>query len=263
MGTGSIIKTDLYSINNIVQNTMLSYAKDLFIETLREAFSQDSFFHYVRDQWGFPFTPDHTDLPSESGINDDLTTRIFIGEAYRYDVKYYPALLIRGGGFRYVPISMSRNEGLVKYRATRIVDGYGHVKIFSEPSYFSLSGAWEGQITIDILAGDLTARDYLVDIISALIEIVYFHDFKNSGVFVKPISIGSPSEKDDGNDKIYMQTITCDVRTEWRQNIPVDTIIDAITFCVDFGNLQTTPPALAANLQVNGFVELLEEIQSM
>lgn len=262
MATGNLFRTDLYRIHNIVQNSMLSFPKDLLIETLREFFSQDSQFHYVKDQWGFPKTPDHTDLAPEAGLQDDVTTRLFIGEAFPYDMRYYPAILVRGGSFRYVPISISRNEELVQYRSLRITDGY-NVTYSSVPNCFVLSGAWEGQLSIDILTNDLQSRDAITELVAAMIEIVHYRTFKHAGVFFRPINGGSPAESEDNNGKIYKQTITCDVRTEWRKEVPIDTIIDSINFCVDFGNLSNTPAQIAPNIRVNTTIELIETIQNL
>ena len=121
MGTANTFKTDLYALHNYVQNTMLIHPKELMIEMLREFFSRDSYYHYVRDAWGFPLTPDHTDLSGDAGLNDDVTTRLYIGEAYRYDINYYPAILVRTGGSKYVPISMGREKGSVQYTTTRFI----------------------------------------------------------------------------------------------------------------------------------------------
>jgi len=263
MGTGSIVKTDLYAIHNIVQNTMMSYSKELFIETLRKEFSKDSYYHYVRDVWGHPNTPDLTDVPIEAGLHDDITSRLFIGEAFRYDMKFFPAILVRSGGFKYVPISMSRNEGLVKYKAVRILDGYGNEKIFSTPSHFALAGAWEGNVSIDILAGDIKARDDLAEIVSAIINITNFKSMENAGVVVKPTTLGTPSEADDYKDKIYKISISCDVRTEWAQNIPIDSMVEAISFCIDFGSLVNPTPVLAPGLEIRTTIELIDMIQNM
>lgn len=263
MGTGSIVKTDLYAIHNIVQNTMMSYAKELFIETLREEFSKDSYYHYVRDSWGHPKTPDLTNIPVEAGLQDDVTTRLFIGESFRYDMKFFPALLVRASGFKYVPIGMSRNEGVIKYRALRILDGYGKEKIFSTPSHFALAGAWEGNITIDVLAGDIEARDDLAEIVSAILNITNFKSMQNAGVIVKPTSVGSASETDDYKDKVYKVTVSCDVRTEWAQNIPIDSVLDAITFCIEFGAVNQDPPVTAPNLEIHSAIQLIDIIQDL
>jgi hypothetical protein len=260
MGTGYINKTDIYAIHGIIQNVMLSHPKALIIETLRDEFSRDSYYHYVRDNWGFPETPDMTGKPVESGLKDDVATRLFIGEAFRNDVKFYPSIVVRAGGFRSVPISMSRNEGVLQYKATRYFDGYGNERIVSEPDYFSLAGAWEGQILIEVTAEGTQARDHLVEAVSAILTITNFKVIANAGVVIKPLSGGATSEVDDGKHKLYKQVITCDIRTEWNQIIPVNTILQTISFCVDFGNLSVTPPTLAPNLEGKTLIEIMAEL---
>lgn len=263
MGTGNINKTDLYHINNITQNTMLSHAKEVFIETLRDIFSQDSEYHYVRDAWGFPEVINLTGIPTEAGLHDDVTTRLFIGESFKMDMIYYPAILVRGGSFRSVPISMSRNEELIHYKVTRVIDGYGNEKLFSTPDYFNLSGAWEGQIIIDVVAGDVQARDELVDLVAAIIQIARYKEFQKAGVFLKPLSISSASEVDDRSGKLYKMSITCDVRTEWNQQIPITSVVDAIMYCVDFGDLSQANPIFAPNIEAKGSIDLIQIIEEM
>lgn len=238
----------------------MSYAKELVIEVLRDEFSKDSYYHFVKDEWGFPKRPDLTDMPSTAGLHDDLTSRVFIGEAFSYDQKHYPAVLVRSGGMRYVPISFNRNEGVIQYTATRVLDGYGNEKIFNTPSYVKTAGAWEGSLTIDVYAGDMKARDDLLEIISAIVTFTNFRALTNAGLLIKPISIGSPSETDDARRKIYKQSISCDIRTEWKQQIPVDSVVNAISFCIDFGNLDESPPALAPNLEARSIIEIIEDL---
>jgi len=62
MGTANSFKSDLYAIYHYVQQTMLVHPKEVLIQTLRDLFSQDSYYHYVRDEWGFPKVTDHTDI---------------------------------------------------------------------------------------------------------------------------------------------------------------------------------------------------------
>lgn len=263
LGTGSFNRTDLYNIHNVVQNTQLSFPKEFIIGMLRDVFSQDSYYHYVSDEWGFPLTPDHTNLPLGAGTEDDSTTRVYIGEFWRYDIIYYPAIIVKNGGSRYVPIAMNRNRETIKYTKTLVVDGYNNVKAFHTASKLNFAGAWEGAISIDILARGLRERDDLVELVSLICTDIRFDEFLRAGILMKGVSAGSPSEIDDRNDKLYKQTVTLDVRTEWRREIPVEDIIDAINICVDFGNLQTSPPVLAPNIGVSTEVTLLDEIASL
>lgn len=263
MGTGNIVKTDLYHLHNYVQNSMVSYPKELIIETLREFFSQDSYYHYQRDPWGFPKTPDHTDLDPEAGFEDDATTRLFIGEAYRYNVIYYPAILVRNGGSRSIPISFNRNQGTVQWSPTVVTDGYGNSTIVNVPVHFVQAGAWEGTISVEVRSRSLTARDELIDLLSIAFVDNKFQDLINAGVLIKSLSVGSPSETEDRNDKLFTQSITLDIRSEWRRQIPIQSVIDIINLCVEIGNLETNPEQLAPNLAIQTDVQLIDEILNL
>jgi hypothetical protein len=237
---------------------MMIHPKEIFIDTLREFFSQDSQYHYVRDEWGFPKVPDHTDLNNDAGFADDETTRIFIGEYYRFDAIYYPAVLIKSGGARYVPISMSQNLNTVVWSNTLFVDGYGNQTVIATPNHFKQNGAWEGSITIDIETLDPGARDELVGLVSLLFMNLRRYELQTAGIHVKSVNAGSQTEGEDGNNKLFKQTITVDIRTEWRRQIPINSVVDAINICVDFGNLETEPVTIAPNLRISSNVELLE-----
>ena len=63
MSSNNFWKTDLFGLYNIVQASMIVYPKEIIIATLRDFFSQDSYYHFAKDQWGFANTTDHTDLP--------------------------------------------------------------------------------------------------------------------------------------------------------------------------------------------------------
>lgn len=263
MPTANTFRTDLNSVFNIVQNTAVVHPKEVFIESLRNFFSQDSFYRFVADEWGFPKTPDVTDFPNDAGINDDLTTRLFIGETYRYDMIFYPAILVKNGGGRFVPISFNNNEGVVHYRLMRFIDGYGNESFTSTPDYIKKSGAWEGSINIDIEAHSHRARDELTELVKVQFIEVARIDLQNAGVFVKGVRNSGPSETDDRNGKLYKDTVTCEIRSEWAREIPVQNAIDAINLCVDFGNLDVEPEQIAPNLRVSTTVELSDTLMSM
>lgn len=259
-GTGNIFQSDLYAINNIVQNSMLTYPKELIIGILRNEFELDSYYHYVKDAWGFPKTPDHTDLPSEAGIFDDVTTRVYIGQAWRFDVIYYPAIIVRNAGSRYVPISINREQDNLIYDATLLVDGYGNQKYIATPTHFLFAGVWEGSISVDVMSRGIRERDDLVELVKLICTDIRFKELQRAGVLIKGVSSGAPSETDDRNDKLHRTTITLDIRSEWRRHIPVTTIVDAINICVDFGRVDKDPPVIAPNMEINIHLDLIEQI---
>lgn len=262
MTTGIRHVTDLYGVFNVVQNTNLISWKDLLIGVIRDELSKDSFYHAVVDSWGFPFTPDHTDLPIDAGLNDDTTTRVFVGESYRFDVIHYPAIIVRSGGSTYVPISFNRERDTVKYEAITVTDGYNQ-KFFFTPSFFVFAGAWEGSINIDIMARGIRERDDLVELVMLICTDIRFDDLMRAGLLIKRVSAGTPSESDDNNNKLYRQTVTLDTRGEWRREIPVGNLIQAINICVDFGNLQQDPPVIAPNIQISQTIHLVDAIDAL
>lgn len=272
MSSNNIYQSDLYKIHNIVQSSMLVYPKEIIIATLREFFSKDSYYHYSKDQWGFANTTDHTDLapgadlPSGPGARPDLntsnilSTRVFIGEQYRYDGIYYPAILVKGGSGKYLPISINREKGSVQYERIIVEDDYGNQTTINRPSSFITAGIWESNLSIDVLSRSLRARDDLVELIALCFTEINFETLEDIGIIIKPISIGAPSETDDRNDKLFRQSITLDIRTEWRRLIPISSIIDTILFTVTFGDLSRPGSPTAQNLDIVGLTSLTDAL---
>lgn len=254
---------------------MIVYPKEIIIATMRDLFSHDSFYHYSRDQFGFAATTDHTDLPLGADLpygpgaqpqlnpNPILPTRLFIGENYRYDSIFYPAILVKHGGARSVPISINRNQGEVAYEKLLFFDGYGNQSTVYKPVAFLTAGAWEGSIVIDVMTRSLRARDDLVEIIAMCFTEIHFETLHQIGIIVKPISISSPTETDDRNDKLFKQTLTLDIRTEWSRREPISNTIDAILFTASFANLTDPNHIQASNLTINTEVNLTDLLIGM
>ena len=130
-------------------------------------------------------------------------------------------------------------------------NGYGNIKTFPVPEYFIFAGAWEGSINIDIMARDLRARDDLVDLVSLLFVDIAFNDLVKSGLIVKGVSSGAPTERDDRNDHLFVQTVTLQIRSEWHRHIPIGNIIDVINFSIEFGQINPPPAKIAPNLTIH------------
>lgn len=274
MSSNNFFRSDLFGVYNVIQASMIVYPKEIIIATLRDLFSHDSYYHFSKDQWGFPNTTDHTDLPPGADLpfgpgaqpalnpNPVLPTRLFIGENYRYDGIFYPAILVKNGGSKYVPISINRDQGIVRYDRILFVDGYGNETVVTKPVSLVTSGAWEGSVVIDVMCRSLRARDDLVELIAMCFTEIHFDTLHDIGIIVKPISIGAPSETDDRNDKLFRQTLTLEIRTEWRREIPIAHTIDAIFFTASFADLvRGSPPA--ANLTVNTSVNTADMLLKM
>lgn len=275
MSSNNFFKSNLFGIYNIVQASMIVYPKEVIIATLRNYFSEDDYYHFSKDQWGFPNTTDHTDLPPGADLpygpgsapqlspHPVLATRLFIGENYRYDSIFYPAILVKSGGSKYVPISINRNQETIKYERTLITDGYGNETIISKPISIVTAGVWEGSIIIDVMSRSLRARDDLVELIAMCLTEIQFDTLHEVGVIVKPISIGAATETDDRNDKLFRQSITLEIRTEWRREIPIGNIIETILFTANFVNLLEPNSPAAPNLTINTETNVADMLAKM
>jgi len=260
MAAGFNYISDLYEIYSVSQNTCIRMPKDFIIASLKEFFGRDSKYHFSSDDWGYPLTPDLTDVPIEAGLFDDITTRIFIGDQNRFATIFYPAILVKPGSFRSVPISLNRDKYNVEYKSIEFYDDNGNRKWVNMPDKFVGGGAWEGSLNIEVQSRGIRERDDLVELISLYFVDLNWDNLSRAGVSIKPdVSMSSPSEGEDRNDKLFKQTITINIRGEWRREIPITDIIDVITFCVEFGNVDGNT---APNLQVNTEIELEDSISS-
>jgi hypothetical protein len=83
------------------------------------------------------------------------------------------------------------------------------------------------------------------------------------GLIVKPPVIGAPSETDDRNDKLFRQSITLDIRTEWRRAIPIGNLIDMVSFMVTFGDVSRPDIPVSPNLAINTNVSILDMLLNL
>jgi len=261
MTTGALLRTDLNHINHVVQNTVLQATTDMIIGILRDEFAKDSYYHYQADEYGFPKTPSLLNKPLDAGYDNDETTRIFIGEYFRHNIIYYPAIFVKSGQMSYVPISFNRERECVKYDVIKVIDGYGNSKLYTTPTHFIFAGAWEGSVSVDIVCRDILSRNEIAGFCAILFQDIKHDDFLRAGIAIKKVSIGSPTETQDRQqDPLYKVSVTLDIRTEWRREIPVDSTVDMINFCVEFGYLDTDPEQIAPNLTINTYISLDEQI---
>jgi hypothetical protein len=251
MATNSIYKSDLNQLYGLVQSSMIVYPKEIIIQHLRDFFSKDSLYHYVKDEWGFSKKVDHTDLPLGAGLFDNLATRVHISESHPHDGIFYPFVMVRHSSARYVPISINREAGKFETTPRIFEDGYGNQTVFQNPSKFIFEGVFEGQLSIEIAARSPRTRDDIAELIAMYLTDIGFDHLYHSGLVIKPISIGSPSEVQDRNEYVYKNTISIDYRMEWRREVPISNIIEAILFTIVFQNLDDPNAAPASNLTIN------------
>lgn len=243
--------TDIFNLENVVQQTGVVHGKNILIDTLRDIFSRDREFKYVADVFGFPKTPSHLGLDPAAGLDDSTTTRIFIGSTYRYDIKFNPSIIVKNTGSRYVPISFNQNLLGIINRKEIITDGYGNSSVIYSPAYHTLVGAWDQTFEVKIIAENEVDREELADIVQVALMGTRRLDLQTAGLFIKSLSTSGENEEPYSNDRLYMMSINLDTRSEWKVHIPINDIVERIGVCLTFNTLGgSTADGLTINEQI-------------
>lgn len=239
MATGHRVYSDLFRLSDFVRQTSVSHGKNLIIDALREYFKEDTFYKYRTDAFGFPLTPNMTDLPPD--MQEERTTRIYIGDIFRYDKRYWPAIVTRYSSGRTYHVSFNQ-EYTTKYRYDLVIDGYGNKSFIKVPTHTVISGAWDQNFTITIVAESVPDREELTDIVSSFFISKTRQELYESGLFIKNVDIGAEREDNWGNEKVYLQDLTLQTYSEWRREIPISSsnLIETINFCFNMGVLGST-----------------------
>lgn len=250
-GTGLLVFSDIYNLDNIVQNTAIAAGRTLLIDTLRECFARSKQYKFERDIFGFPKTPSHLGLDPDAGFIDNSTTRIFIGSAYRYDIAYLPAIIVRQTGSRYKPVSFNQNKWVMEYSMQRFEDGYGNVDLISVPSAYTYAGAWDQTFEIKILSRSLEDTVAIADTVLISLQSTYRDILQQNGLFIKDVSAGAETaENINANDPLFSISIIANTYSEWRREIPVANLIERIQFCFNFDIINTDTPATSLGIRV-------------
>lgn len=219
------VYSSYFSDNNIIQQVALVQPKNLLIDSIRKVFRTDSIFTYRDDEYGFPLTPDLTN----GDIDSENTTKILISDLYRYEVKFFPSIIIKSGGGSYKPLSFNQ-DATYKYRVDMVEDEFGGRQTVSTPTHRVYNGRWEMNFDVQIYSESHSELEELVDITSMTIQYTLWNELRENGLFVKSLSIGGESAEPYANDFIYGQTITISTLSEWRVEIPIDNLVEKIVF---------------------------------
>ena len=248
------VVSDVFNLENVVQQTGIVQSKNLLIDTLRDVFRDDREYKYVDDDFGFPKTPSHLGLDPDAGLDDEETTRIFIGSTYRYDVKFNPSIIIKSTGSRYKPISFNQDMTSIVY--TR--DGYGNKRLISMPSATTLVGAWDQTFEVKIIAESEADREELADIVMVALMSTRRKDLEIAGLFIRSISTSGEEEEPYANDYIYMVSISIEARSEFKVHIPINDVCERIALCLTFDTIESDPPA--DGLTIEQYISFADEI---
>lgn len=254
-GVGMFVFSDIYNIDNIVRHVGIVHGRNLLVDTLKEVFARDREYHFVRDIYGFPKTPDHTELDTDAGISDTATTRVFIGTTYRYEQSYLPSISVKQSSSSYHPISFNQNRWNLEFERQRTEDGYGNVDFLKVPSRYVFAGAWDQSFEIKVTSNSQEDTAALADIVMISLQSTYRNILEQNGLFIKQITAGGESaESINANDPVFSISITANTYSEWRREIPVANLVDRIQLCftVDLGGVDDIP---ATGLDIKMFLE--------
>lgn len=222
-----VVYSSFYGDNGIVQNSLMVHPKNIVIDLLRREFSTDSEYTYRSDEYGFPLVRDLSGVD----INSDLTTKILISDAYRYDIKFFPNIIVMSKGGSYKPLSANQNA-TIKYRTDVIEDIYGDRRVVKTPTHRVYAGIWEVSLDIQINTESHIETEELTDLAAIILQYKLFHELRASGLVIKNLSVGAESAEKYANDYIYSQSINISGMSEWRAEIPIENLVEKMVFNV-------------------------------
>lgn len=231
MATGQKVYSNLFQLSNFVQQTAVSQGKNLIIDALREYFRKDTFYRYSTDAFGFPLTPSVEGLPAD--IQEERTTRIHIGDTFRYEHRFLPGIAVKYSSGNTYHISINQNQ-TTKYRLDLVVDGYGDRSYIHVPTHKVYAGAWEQTFEVMIGSESIQDREELSDIVSSFFIGESRQELYEAGLFIRNVSIGGENEELFGNNHIYKQSITLNCYSEWRKELPIENLLEVISICFDY-----------------------------
>ena len=201
----------------ILTTDHVKYIKDVIINALRDVFSRD---------------PDYTYIKDEDGIFPDFDNEnlgIVITDVFGYDVEFLPAITIRVNSSTLVPVSFNQNQFTLDYQKDEngnlVRDGRGK----PIPVWQEFSGLYDTTATLNIHTWDPLAREELATRVSIMFKHVLRDQlYADFGFFVKEVSVGGETETEYHNDFIYSQPVSITVLTGWNNRIPVGENLEGI-----------------------------------
>ena len=248
-----VVYSSFFEDNHVVQQTAIVHPKTLIIDGLRHLFRNDSVFTYRDDEFGYPLTPDQTGID----VDTDATTKILISDAYRYEVKFFPAIVVKSSGGSYKPLSFNQNM-TYKYRTDLVQTDYGATKTISTPTHRVYAGRWELGFEVGIYSESQSELEELVDIVSLAMQYVLWQELRANGLFISQVRIGAESAEPYANDYVYSTAISLSTLSEWRVEVPIENIVEKIAFSIQPTWHPIPGVKGAADLMANRFDDIIE-----
>jgi hypothetical protein len=247
------VYSNFFADNHIIQNVSIVQPKNLLIDILRKHFSMDNVYTYRSDEYGFPATPDLTGKT----IDDPSTTKILIGDVYRYEIKFYPAITVKTSGGNSVPISFNQNYS-TKYRKDFVETEFGITKEVLTPTHRVYAGVWEMNFDVSIYSESHSELEEITEIAKLILQYVSWNELRANGLFIKSLSIGAESAEPYANDYVFSHTLSLSTRSEWRVEIPIENIVEKIVFYFDVARTPIPGKKDIDDVQALKFEDIIE-----
>jgi len=245
--------SNFFADNQIIQNVSIVQPKNLLIDILRLHFKRDNIFTYRDDEYGFPLTPDITDMD----VDSPNTTKILISDVFRKEIKFYPSITVKTGSGSYNPLSFNQN-GTIKYRKDFIDTKFGGRKEIRTPTHRVYAGAWDMNFEVTVYCESHAELEEIVEIVKMILQYVSFNELRANGLFIKTLSVSGENAESYANDYVFSQTISISTRSEWRVEIPLENVIEKIVFYFDVKRTPIPGENKEASLQALRFDDYIE-----
>jgi len=235
--------------DDILWSTLVVDSKDILISSMREWFSNDPVYTYRSDQFGFPLMPkcelvDGSSAGREGIIWGETSTKLIITDDYRFGPRFFPAIIVSDNGGSNYEISFNQELSSVKYKVEDVIRG-GRLIKRRVPSHVLFAGAWKQNYAINIIAEDHSTRKRLKDTVAILLMNVLRNVLMERGILIEKMNFGGDREEEVKNSFYYYATINIDLFSEWRREIPITMLVEAISVSTSFLTAALSPQDIA------------------
>lgn len=223
--------------DSLLYSTLAVDSKSIVISSLREWFARDPVFSYRADEFGFPLLPEDPlvgggQAGMQGVIWGETSTRIVITDDYRYTSRFFPAITVSDNAGSNYEISFNQELSGIKYKVEEIVRN-GKVITRRVPSHVIFAGAWKQSYGVNIITEDHATRKRLKDMVAILFNNVLKADLINKGILVERVALGGDREEQFANSYYYYSNINLELFSEWRREIPITELVEAIAVNVN------------------------------
>ena len=149
----------------------------------------------------------------------------------------------------------------LKHREDVIENSYGSMSKIKTPTHRIYAGMWDLSFDVSIYSESHSELEELTEIASMALQYSLWQDLRANGLFIKSLSIGGENAEPYANDFVYSQNITLSTFSEWRVEIPLDSIIEKLVFYFDSTRHPIPGQKTQADVAALNYSDILEKTQ--